>query len=280
VNVASSAIDLSTPVALAKPTGAWDCHVHLLDAQAPVIAGHYQPHQASLGEIEALARTQGNTHLVLVQPSVYGHDNSLLLRALRGSPGRHRGVVVVADAALDFASLHAAGVRGVRFNQVSPVGAASSPQDLLIQLAPTLRGLGWHAQWYVQPQHLPALVPWQAQSGLPFVLDHLAGMHAALPQDDPAWDALASLAAGGAWVKLSGWYRLKATAPYGSLHHHIERVATLFGPRIVWGSDWPHTSFAAGTAPPYAVLWQAVVDVLGAARAEASRRSAPLVLYG
>lgn len=285
MSVASSATDLPAGSA---PASGWDCHVHVFDAQAPVIGGHYQPPSATLGDIEALAQAHGNGHLVLVQPSVYGHDNALLLQALRARPGRHRGVVVLGDlggdleggAAIDFAAMHAAGVRGVRINQVSPVGAAASPQDLLLRMAPSLRGLGWHVQWYLHPQQLPALLPLQAQSGLRFVLDHLAGMHAELPHGDPAWAALATLAAHGAWVKLSGWYRLKAAAPYASMHAHIERVAKLFGERMVWASDWPHTSFAPGAAPAYTSQWQPVVDVLGAARAKALRCSAPLALYG
>ncbi len=280
MNVASSATDSPTA---AVPAPGWDCHVHLFDAQAPVIGGHYQPPTATLVDIEALAQAHGNGHLVLVQPSVYGHDNSLLLQALTRAAGRHRGVVVVDPGSLNLPTLtawHALGVRGVRINQVSPVGAAASPQDVLLRLTPSLRALGWHVQWYVPPEQLPALVPLQAQTGLRFVLDHLAGMHRELPSDDPAWRALASLAAHGAWVKLSGWYRLKSAAPYASMHAHIERVAKLFGERMVWASDWPHTSFAAGAAPPYATQWQPVLDVLGAARAEALRCSAPLVLYG
>jgi predicted TIM-barrel fold metal-dependent hydrolase len=97
--------------------------------------------------------------------------------------------------------------------------------------------------------------------------------------DDAAWHALAALAAGGAWVKLSGWYRLRAQPPYDTLHRHIEGVARLFGDRLVWASDWPHTSFAAGLAPPYAAQWQPVVDVLGARQAAAIRDEAPLRLY-
>ena len=34
----------------------------------------------------------------------------------------------------------------------------------------------------------------QAETGLPFVLDHLAGMHALLPAGDEAWSTLARLA--------------------------------------------------------------------------------------
>ena len=53
---------------------------------------------------------------------------------------------------------------------------------------------------------------------MPAVLDHLAGMHAELPQGDAAWQVLAELAQSGAWLKLSGWYRLRDHQPYSRLH--------------------------------------------------------------
>ena len=83
----------------------WDCHVHVFDATRPVLTGHYRPGDQPLAKIEALATTIGVGHLVLVQPSVYGHDNGLLLEALRGEPGRHRGVVVLADDVGDASEL-------------------------------------------------------------------------------------------------------------------------------------------------------------------------------
>ena len=106
----------------------WDCHVHVFDASQPVRDGHYRPVDRPLAQIEALALAHGVGHLVLVQPSVYGTDNSLLLRSLAVEPGRHRGVAVVdedvSDAELD--AMHAHGVRGVRFNLVSPVGESAT----------------------------------------------------------------------------------------------------------------------------------------------------------
>ena len=102
----------------------WDCHVHVFDGAAAVAAGHYRPVHRPLATIEKLAQDNGMSRLVLVQPSVYGSDNSALLDALRAGQGRHRGVVVLApdvdDAAL--AAMHTLGLRGVRFNLVSPVG--------------------------------------------------------------------------------------------------------------------------------------------------------------
>lgn len=249
----------------------WDCHVHVFDAAAPVRAGHYVPAHRPLGQIEQAARRHGIGHLVLVQPSVYGSDNSVMLRALESSAGRHRGVAVldadVGDRELD--RLHAAGVRGVRFNLVSPVAPAGDVAAALRRLSPRLQERGWHVQWYVQADALPRLAQWQAESGLVFVVDHLAGLAAGLPPEHPAWAAAQALADRGAWIKLSGWYRLDASAPYAELLPNLQRAAAMFGPRSVWGSDWPHTSFAPTALPPYESTLAPLRAALGTVGADA-----------
>ncbi len=255
----------------------WDSHVHVFDASAPVREGHYRPADRPLAQIEAEAAKAGVQHLVLVQPSVYGADNSLLLKALSQQPGRHRGVVVLdaAPAAEDLAAMHTAGVRGVRLNRVSPVGEADDLAARFEQLAPLLRSHDWHLQWYVPPEQLGELVPLHAQSGVVCVLDHLAGLHVGVEDDHAAWSALAALAAQGAWIKLSGWYRLGAIEPYDSLLPLIRKVAALFGDHLMWGSDWPHTSFPADQLPAYRSTWAPVAAALGPQRAEALRCRTP-----
>ena len=145
----------------------WDCHVHVFDDAAPVAPGHYVPQHRPLAAIEALAQSEGFGHLVLVQPSVYGTDNTVLLNALKARPGRHRGVVVI-DASVsdaELAAMHALGVRGVRFNLVSPVGSslAEGTGAIFKQLAPRLRAMGWHVQWYPRPGDLPMIAALHAQ---------------------------------------------------------------------------------------------------------------------
>src|SRR3989344_4854934 len=205
---------LATSTPLRDALEGWDTHIHVFDAAAPVQAGHYQPAHQPLERIEAEAAKLGVGHLVLVQPSVYGTDNRLVLDALAREPGRHPAVVGVdtdiADSELH--TMHALGVRGVRFNLGSPVGNG----------AQAMQALAW-----------------------------LAGL--------------------GAWVKLSGWSRLQAGAPYAELHGAIRRVAGLMGERLVWGSDWPHTAFAPDAMPAYAGVWEPVVNALGAARADKVR---------
>lgn len=283
---AASAAAAATPAAPAGtgaglPAEGWDCHLHVFDATAPVRPGHYQPGHHPLAAVEPLAAAQGLGHLVLVQPSVYGTDNTVMLQALRQSGGRHRGVAVVdpsiPDAELD--AMHAAGVRGVRFNLVSPAGQGGDVAAALLALAPRLRARGWHVQWYVPAQALPDLVLWQARTGLCFVLDHLAGLAAGLAPDHPAWPAAQALADAGAWIKLSGWYRLGAAAPYAALLPHIQRAAALFGPRMVWGSDWPHTSFAPAQAPAYAALLTPIRSAFDDGQVQAVLHTQARMLY-
>ncbi len=256
----------------------WDAHVHVFDAAAPVLDGHYTPVTRPLQEIEVLARPHGIGHLVLVQPSVYGTDNSVLLRALRAQPGRHRGVAVIdaqiTDAQLD--AMHAAGVRGVRFNLVSPVG---NGETALPRLADRLRERSWHVQWYVAVHQLASLVERQRRTGLPFVLDHFGGLNAHAPVPEAHWHALAELAAQGAWLKLSGWYRLGIDPPYAQVVPLIGRAREIFGDRLVWGSDWPHTSLPPSGASRHESLLWPMRAALGEA-ADAVLQTHPLQLYG
>jgi predicted TIM-barrel fold metal-dependent hydrolase len=253
---------MKQPASPGTSGGRWDCHVHVFEPAAPALAGHYTPGRATLAQVEELAAAHGIEHLVLVQPSVYGNDNSVMERALRSAGGRHRGVAVLAadvdDATLD--RLHDAGVRGVRFNLVSPVGNDAND---LIPLAPRLRARGWHVQWYAARSHLRAIAELQARTGLVFVLDHLAGLRVDEADTAESRIALRQLAAAGCWVKLSGWYRLGAAEPYSSLVPTIRQVADLFRDRMLWGSDWPHTALPPSDESRFPSLLQPACDALG-----------------
>jgi predicted TIM-barrel fold metal-dependent hydrolase len=182
-------------------------------------------------------------------------------------------VVVLAGDEDDetLAAMHAAGVRGVRFNLVSPVGNARDDAiALLRRIAPGLRKRGWHVQWYVAAAELPRLSQLQREMRLPFVLDHLAGLTPA-SADAAAWKALSELAGAGAWIKLSGWYRLQVQAPYGALDPLIRHAADLFGDHSVWASDWPHTSFPPEELPAYESLWAPMARALGDWRSSHAR---------
>lgn len=109
------------------PSGAYDTHVHIFepDHYPYVSTRAYSPAEASLEQLLSFSsnytQDQLPTNLVLVQPSPYGANNSLLLHSLDrlgaiGCP-HPRGIAVVDpdDATLDeLQSMHRHGVRGLR----------------------------------------------------------------------------------------------------------------------------------------------------------------------
>jgi len=80
-----------------------------------------------------------------VQPSTYGTDNRLLADTLRAAGPQARGVAVLGTEASDdeLQTLHAAGVRGVRFNLSFLVGVTA---DMMEPLSRRLAEHGWHLQ--------------------------------------------------------------------------------------------------------------------------------------
>jgi predicted TIM-barrel fold metal-dependent hydrolase len=273
---------MTAEISGSTPSPGWDCHAHIFDGRPGSVTGHYDPPLRSLAMLEHEAHAIGAGRVVLVQPSVYGTDNGLLVEALRASGDRHRGIVVVAAdvGVATLRDMHACGVRGVRFNLVSPAGNSS---NAFAELAPRLRELGWHAEWYATPADLPAIAHLHERHRVRCVLDHLAGFTWAMADDPSLWRELQRVADLGAWIKLSGWYRLDATAPYVELDDVVLRVAGIFGSRCVWGSDWPHTRFlergATERAPAYADTWRPVARALGTAHAQRILREHPAVLY-
>jgi len=124
---------------------------------------------------------------------------------------------------------------------------------------------------------VPQVAALHRDSSVTCVLDHVAGFRAGIAADHPAWPALRALAAQGAWIKLSGWYRLGASEPYAELLLQVRSMSALFGERVVWGSDWPHTMFAPQAMPTYVSTWQPVVQALGEEAADALRRRIPSI---
>ncbi len=79
----------------------------------------YTPEPASVAEQRSACIGALHTErVVLVQPTVYGTDNSCTVDAMKQLGGSSRGVAVIDDltpeAALD--DMHRAGIRGIRIN--------------------------------------------------------------------------------------------------------------------------------------------------------------------
>jgi len=133
------------PPRVPAPDGATDCHFHVYDARYPAAVDTTLRHgDASAEDYRALQRRLGTSRGVLVQPSTYGTDNRLHLAALQDlGIERFRMVAVVEPGVADaeLRRLHAAGVRGVRFNLTQPGPLALGDLE---PMAWRLAELGWH----------------------------------------------------------------------------------------------------------------------------------------
>ena len=227
------------------PAGAVDCHAHILGPfdKFPLAAiRSYTPPAASLESYLELLATLGVDRGVLVQPSVYGFDNSCLIDALKHLGRNFRGVAVVApncsDEELD--RLHAAGVRGVRINVVFGGGAAI---DAARALAQRIRRLGWHIELLIDVSTIPDLIALVSNLPVPVVVDHMGHVNAHVALKNDGFRGLLELVhSEKCWVKLSGSYRLtnQDIAPYADVMPMARALVEAGSTRCMWATDWPH----------------------------------------
>ena len=242
-----------TEVKKVFPEGACDTHFHVFGQaeEFPFIEDRsYTPPPASIGEYWSAFKALGVDRCVLVQPSVYGRDHSLLKQTLRrATPGSMRGVAVIFEDTEDseIEELHNLGVRGARCNALFSGGVSASN---LQSIANRVKNLGWHIQLLVNVDTDPCLVERVADMGVAVVVDHFGHPTYASDINRSGIQNLRSLVKEGrAWVKLSGAYRLSGSASV--TEPAAMPLARLFADansnRILWGSDWPHPGFDRGS---------------------------------
>mgnify|MGYP001601738486 CR=1 FL=1 len=228
----------------AMPRGACDSHTHVIPQTGwtLVAEANYTPVPAPAPVHLAMLSFLGLERGVVVQPSIFGTDNTAVVDAIARAPERLRGVAVVdpsiADAALQ--ALHTQGIRGVRFNVMLGGGGGLKA---MTELASRLASLGWHAEILVDGHLLPDLLP--ALKALPcrLVIDHMASLRADIGLDAMPTRALRTLVAErDTWVKLSGTYRLADAAADPRLAERGRMLVKEAPDRMVWGSDWPHVA--------------------------------------
>jgi len=189
-----------------------------------------------------MLRTIGCGRAVLVQPSVYGTDNGAMVHALRSGVFAFRGIAVVdADVSdRELQDLHDAGVRGVRINIASDtegLSLADAPK-----LAPRLKALGWHLQFFMDLKKLPDAEEKLGRLGIDLVIDHFGRVRADDGLDAaPFQTMLRLMKRPNVWAKIMGPYFVSSRAPgYVDVAPFARAVVAAAPDRVVWGSDWPH----------------------------------------
>jgi predicted TIM-barrel fold metal-dependent hydrolase len=236
------AAETNTRPAFAMPPGACDTHFHVFEPGYPhVPAPLYTFPDGTLDAYLRMTEALGIERMVLVQPSFYGTDNSLLRYVLKRLGPRCRGVVQIeedaSDAELD--EFHELGVRAIRLDLFARADWPTAELVAYIErMAARATPRGWHLQFYTPGTIVRDLLPFLADLEDTFVIDHLGY----LTESDPEFDRrlLAVLAQGSCWIKLSGAYRVAKNKPLSSVAPWGRALVAARPDRLIWGSDWPH----------------------------------------
>lgn len=234
-----------------------DAHFHVFGPRDRYPVGadlRYEPPRAGLADYLAHAAPLGIARYVLVQPSAYGRDNSCMLDAMREiEPALRRGIVDVDEHAPDalLAEFDRLGVRGVRVN-VKPVlpptsGLAEALRPRIDRLAARCLELGWHLDFLLPGWLTAELMPVLAALPVDFSLAHMGMFQAAEGVAQPGFQALLRLLRGGrghGWVKLTGAYRISRLHDYSDIMPLARALREAAPDRLLYGSDYPHLSFA------------------------------------
>ena len=251
----ASASQPATPVNFDVPAGACDCHVHIFgDPQRfPLWPSRtYTPGPASVEELRTLHRALHTDRVVIVNPSVYGTDNSCTLDAVKQLGSSARAIAVIdektSDAALD--EVDRGGVRGIRINLETGGQAdlAAARQRFQAGVDRIKGRKSWHIQVYGRLSLIDGMADLMKTTPIPVVLDHFGGARAALGVAQPGFETLLQLVRSGkAYVKISGAYRSSTLAPdYLDVVPLAKALIGANPERILWGTDWPHPSTTPG----------------------------------
>ena len=164
-----------------------------------------------------------------------------------------RGIVDIDENAPDaeLERLHALGVRGVRIN-VPPVkpreaGFAAKLLPRIERLTGRCAEIGWQLDFLTPGWLTSELMPTFGKLSLDFTIAHFGMFFAKDGVKQPGFQALLGLLRSGerhCWVKLTGVYRVSVAKGFADAAPMTRALIEAAPDRLIWGSDYPHLSFA------------------------------------
>jgi 2-pyrone-4,6-dicarboxylate lactonase len=230
------------------PPGSVDAHCHVFgpgDSFPYAPERNYTPIDAGKDALFALRDHLGFDRNVIVQATCHGADNRALVDALQAADGRARGVATVRADVTDaeLADLHAAGVRGVRFNFVRRL-VEPKPDDYYRAIVERIAPLGWHVVVYFEAADLAPRWDFLTSLTTTVVVDHMGRPDVREPVDGPGFALFLRLLAKhpNYWSKVTCPERLSVAGPpgYADVIPFARAVVADFPDRVLWGTDWPH----------------------------------------
>ena len=249
--IRSWTLDPSMP-RFVPPVGAIDAHCHVFGPAAdfPFSAkSKYLPQDAGPDMLFALRDKLGFARNVIVQASCHGTDNAATLDAIAKSNGKARGVAVVdpAISEADLATLHAGGIRAIRFNFLKRL-VDDAPKDKFLEVAARLPE-GWHVVVYFEADILEELRPFLDATRVPLVIDHMGRPDVSQGPDGPDMRAFRALLNSREDIHFKATCpdRLDAAGhPWDDFARAVAPLVADYPDRALWGTDWPHPNMQDG----------------------------------
>jgi predicted TIM-barrel fold metal-dependent hydrolase len=231
---------------LRVPPLSCDCHAHILGppSRFPYVPDRsYTPPDALPEHYLRMLGTLRIERMVVVQASCYGEDNRRAAAAVKELGLRRARGVAMVGASITEAELQALDEVGIRATRFITTAKGGPSLEELPAVAAKVAPFRWHIEMYVPPAVWPDVLPIVERLPVPVVFDHMGGMMANTPIDDPILrHILRLLESGRCWTKLTGYRPSVAGPPYTDVaplaRHFIDRAPD----RCVWGTDWPHTN--------------------------------------
>jgi len=253
------------------PANACDCHTHIFgDPQKfPFWEGRsYTPEPATPEEMSALHRALGITRVVIVNPSVYGTDNSATVYGINARGKTARGVAVIDEktADRDLDAMGKAGICGIRLNlQTAGLTDPGVGRQRFQAAVRRVKDRGWHIQINTGLGVVTGIKDLVLESPAPVVFDHFANARAGLGIEQPGFSDLVQLVRSGkAYVKLSAAYHGSRYPDFSEVTAVAKALIAANPDRMLWGTNWPHpnTPLPAGRKPTDVTPFREIDDGL------------------
>ncbi|MDL9948148.1 amidohydrolase family protein [Gordonia sp. ABSL11-1] len=255
------------PTSFAVPDRSWDTHAHVFGPPESFPQSPDRRYDAPTQDVDrylAVLDALGIEYGVLVQPSVYGRDNSCLLHALDHAPARLVGVVdidVHGETPGTLESMSRRGVIGLRV-----VWSHGRDPAELVDTAARLAHLGWHLDLRVEGiDEIAVLAEVLTHLPVPVMIESMGSPRAGESTSSRGFTALLELLTGpDRYVKLSHPYQIDPDGPpYAASAPYARALVRHCPDRVVWGSDWPHPMRPDEELPDDGALLDLVADWAG-----------------
>lgn len=238
------------PSSVRLPPGACDCQIHVFGdpARYPVHpSATYVPFpDASIDAALRMHAALGIGRGVIVQATVHRADHTILYDALKKAGPSYRGVALIDDSVSDreIERLHAAGVRGARFNFWKALNIAPTPAEFF-RSVDRIKPFGWHVKIHSAGDEWLALSDVLRRVDIPFVIDHLGHPKIAGGLNQPAIRCLEELLRRDhCWMLIANVDRMSEQAEnWTDAIPLVRRFIEIASDRCIWCTDWPHVKY-------------------------------------